>query len=327
MKPRWLVLPFAVVLTATAVAQRPAPSDAAPEPAADPVAVHTSVTKTAVWVGDPIMYVVELRCGPKVDILTDDLEAERLALEGLELLRFDSERDASVPERVTYRMRYELVAYDPEATALKVGAIPVRYHVREPGIRPEDIVPAGEVQVPPIALSLRSTIPEGMAAELRDDRGVQALPRWIRLARPIGLGLVVLAIAPVAVWGADLVRRARRSRSAGRPRRSRKQLLSELDEIKAATASSPAALREAYARLDAWVRANLQQTTGVAAVALTPAEIGAAVAHPPRTLRMDQVQNVLSACERAKYAPDDPSEDQWRTVLLEAEHAVGADRR
>ena len=54
----------------------------------------TSVTRTAVWVGDPVTYTVELTCAPKIDILADDLAAERLPLTGLELLGVEVERDA-----------------------------------------------------------------------------------------------------------------------------------------------------------------------------------------------------------------------------------------
>jgi hypothetical protein len=164
-----------------------------------------------------------------------------------------------------------------------------------------------------------------MTAELRDARRVQPLPAWVRLAKPVGVGLVALAIAPVALWGADLARRARRGRASGRSRLTRKQRVAALEEIKALDVSSPGALRNAYAQLDAWLRANLQQATGVPAAALTPAEIGAAVSRPPRSLHMDQVRMILLECERAKYAPEPPSEDRWRTALLEAGQAVGAD--
>ena len=42
---------------------------------------------------------------------------------------------------------------------------------------------------------------------------------------------------------------------------------------------------------------------------------------------MEQVQRVLLECERAKYAPENPSADDWQTVLLEAENSLGADAR
>jgi hypothetical protein len=323
----WIVALLCLLATSvSAQPPQPAVSRAAKPPA--PVQVRTSVSRTAVWVGDPITYTVELTCPPKIDILTDDLAAERLPLTGLELLGSEPERDASNPERLIHRVRYRLAAYEPEAASIGVGAIPVRYYVQEAGKKADDVVPAGEVKVPPLVLSLRSTIAEGTTAELRDDRSMRPLPGWVHFARPVGIGLVVLAAAPVALWAAGLIQRARlRARSGGPPRQSRSQRVAALKEIQGLDVSSPEALRHAYGRLDEWIRSNLQQSTGVAALALTPAEIGAAVTRPRRALQMDQVQRVLLECERAKYSPDAPSADNWQTILLEAEQSMGFDAR
>jgi hypothetical protein len=321
-----LALALAGAVATTAAAQNPPVTSPQRQAVSTPVEIHASVDRTAVWVGDPVTYLVELRCAPKVDILADDLSAERLQLRGLELLGVEVERDASVPDRVTHRIRYRLAAYEPEAATLGVGTIPVRYHIQQPGTRPEDLVPAGEVRVPPLELSLRSTIPEGSTAALRDARSLQPLPQWLPLAKPIGIGLVVLSVAPVALWGATLVARARRARGRGRVRQTKRQRLAALEDIKSLDTSSTDALRAAFARLDTWVRDNLEHATGVTAMALTPAEIGTAVDRPPRSLRMEEVQEILVECERAKYAPEPPSPNRWRSVLEEAER-MGIDGR
>ena len=171
-----------------------------------------------------------------------------------------------------------MVAYEPDAPSLGIGAIPVRYYLQQAGKKAEDVIPAGEVKVPPLALSLRSTIPEGVTAELRDDRSMHPLPRWVHWARPVGLGLVALAIVPVALVGGRpgaCAPGAGHGRGAAAP--VRRQRLAALREIKALDVSSPDALRQAYGQLDALGAHNLQQATGVPALALTPAEIGAAV--------------------------------------------------
>ena len=324
MKSIPLALAIAGVFATSAGAQ--SQSAASTASAAVPVEVRAFVDRTAVWVGDPITYFVELRCAPKVDILTDDLSAERLQLRGLELLGVEVERDASVPDRITHRMRYRLAAYDAEAPALTVAAIPVRYHIQQPGTRPEDLVPAGEIKVPPVALSLRSTIPEGSTAALRDSRPLQPVPRWVPLAKPVGIGLVLLSVAPVALWGASVLARARRARSHGRHRQTRRQRLAALEEIKNLDTSSADSLRAACARLDWWGRLHRDHATGVAAMALTPAEIGTAVTRPPRSLRMEEVQEILLECERAKYAPEPPSSDRWHMLVRQAEQ-IGHDVR
>ena len=232
--------------------------------------------------------------------------AERLPLTGLELLGAEVERDASIPDRVIHRMRYRVVAYEPEAPSLGIGAIPVRYFIQQAGKKAEDVIPAGEVKVPPLALSLRSTIPEGVTAELRDDRSVYPLPRWVQWARPVGFGLVALAIVPVALWGAGLVLRAQAPghEPAGRGASRGDSGLPHCGKSRGWTSAPRTRCAGAYAQLDAWVRTNLQQATGVPALALTPAEIGAAPTRRPK--RMEQVQRVLRSASERNMRPRIP---------------------
>lgn len=322
MKQTWLVLPLVCALGSLAAAQTRAPSDdgrrtkaAAADAAASPVEVRTSVSRTAVWVGDRVTYLVEIQSGREVDILLDDLAAERLQTDGLEVLGVEIENDTSVPDRKIHRARYSLASYAVGEPLLTIDEIPVRFSVRRPGQRPEDVIPSGEVLVPPLALALRSTIPNiDRAMAIRDLRDVKPLSLRMRLAQPIGLGLIILAVAPVAFWGGELIRRSRRSRPQRRKRQTRKQLRASFEAIKAVDVSSEAAQREAYAQLDVWIREFLQYTTGTPAGALTPAEIPLAITVPHR-LPVNQIRELLIECELAKYSPEPIPADRWRATL------------
>ena len=121
------LLPFVLALAAplAAAAQDRAP---APRPAGPAVRVSTHVDRTAVWVGDIVNYVVEFRAAPNVEILTDDLNADRLTIEGLEVLDVSTERDESIADTVIHRVRYRLVTYqvgEPRAHD-RGGAGPLR---------------------------------------------------------------------------------------------------------------------------------------------------------------------------------------------------------
>src|SRR5262245_13963018 len=133
---RWLAGSLVLALSAATAAQEKAPAKPAP-----PVEVHTSVSHTAVWVGDRVTYSIELRCAPQVDIVTEDLATERLKVEGLEIRDIAIDRDASEAGRLTYRVTYSLVTFNVEAPGLTIGAIPVRYSIRRPGLRAEDPAP------------------------------------------------------------------------------------------------------------------------------------------------------------------------------------------
>jgi hypothetical protein len=330
MKSSRLVIPLVCMLAPAAAAQnRPAATPAPPQaPKAPPVEVRTSVSRTAVWIGDQVTYEVEFRCAPQVDILADDVAPERLKLDGVEVLGVEIERDASIPDQVVHRRRYRLATYRSDSPSLSVGEIPVRYFVRPPGQRTEDLAPAGEVRVPPLTLVFRSTLPDASApAGIRDQRELQPLPNRMHLARPVGLTLVLLATAPVGILIIGLIRSARKARTARRKPQTRRQRRAALEDIKALDVSSPEDRRNAFARLDGWVRDNIQMATGVAAAALTSLELPSAVPNPPRAVDVARIQEVLGDCERAKYAPDVPPADRWPAALEVADQLLAADAR
>lgn len=313
------LLPFvlALAMPLAAAAQDRAP---APRPAGPAVRVSTHVDRTAVWVGDIVNYVVEFRAAPNVEILTDDLNADRLTIEGLEVLDVSTERDESLADTVIHRVRYRLVTYQVENPELTIAAAPVRFAIREPGQRPEDAAPAGELTVPALTLGLRSTLPASDAEiELRDDRTVRPLPWLVRVARPLGLILILLSVVPAFVWGAEFVRRAGRA-WASRPKRPpMRQRRATLESIRTLPVLSIPERREAYAQLDAWVRDQLQATTGVTASALTPDEFAGAVTRTPKSMHLPDVQRLLAECEQAKYAPEPPPSDHWPAAVDQAE--------
>ena len=316
---RWLAGPLVLAFSIATAAQEKAPAKPPP-----PVEVHTSVSHTAVWVGDRVTYSIELRCEPQVDIVTEDLATERLKVDGLEIRDVAIDRDASEAGRLTYRVNYSLVTFNVEASALKIGEIPVRYSIRRPGQRPEDPAPpSGEVRVPALTLALRSTLPDTeVPAQIRDGRPLQPLPRLVALAQPVGIGLLVVAAAPVGLLIFNHARRARGLRSRGPRRVTRRERRASLEEIKSLDMASPSNRREAYAKLDALIRDHARQTSGIAAAALTPSELPGAATHPEQVRQLEQIQALLTECERAKYAPQPPDPERWSGVLLEAEQIL-----
>jgi len=316
---RWLAGPLVVALSVVTAAQEKAPAKAPP-----PVEVHTSVSHTAVWVGDRVIYSIEFRCAPLVDIVTEDLATERLKVDGLEIRDVVIDRDASEAGHLTYRVNYSLVTFNVEASALKIGEIPVRYSIRRPGQRAEDPAPpSGEVRVPALTLALRSTLPDTeVPAQIRDGRPLQPLPRRVALAQPLGIGLLVVAAAPVGLLIFNLARRASRLRSRGPRRVTRRERRASLEEIKSLDTTSPSNRREAYAKLDALIRDHARQTSGIAAAALTPSELPGATTRPQQIRQLEQIQALLTECERAKYAPQPPDPERWSSVLIEAEQIL-----
>jgi hypothetical protein len=286
---------------------------AAPAPARPRVEVHTWASQTAVWVGDRFVYEIELRRPPTVEVFLDDLLPEKLHLDGLEVIDTATEHDASNAAVVVDRLRYTLAAYGVEAQTVGIGAVTVRVSERRAGQAPGDALPAGEVVVPPLHVGLRSAIAaSGDAIEIRDRRTVHAVPRRVQLAERAGWTLLAVSTVPVLLWAIQLVRRIRRARPRRPVRVPARQRRAALDALRAADVSTPAARREAYEKLDAWIREGLSAPGGAAAVALTPEEAGAAVGDGGER---QVLERVLLDCERAKYGQDVPGADRWAADL------------
>jgi len=280
------------------------------------VLVRPSLSRTALWPGDRLVYTLEIVCAPNVDVLTDDLLPEKLPLTGLEVVSSDRQRVSSAGA-VTYRVHHQLTSYDVAAPQLRIGEQTVRYYVRRAGQRAEDAAPAGEVRVPMSTLALRSTLPEALPAlAVRDGRAAMPLPVAVAWAAPVGLGLVLLSAAPVALWAGALAQRARaaRGRRRERQRQSASSTRGQLEALRDADVSNDAARRAAFDRLDALVRQHLAASAGLPARALTAAEIRARLLDHGQPFPADAAFALLEECERARYGPPDklPPPERFR---------------
>jgi len=295
------------------------------------VTVNSTVDRTAIFVGDRATFTIELTCKRGVDILTDDLAVDKLKLDGLELAGSDSSRTSGRDAATVHRFRYVVTTYRADAPALTIGPLAVRYAKTRPGQRLEEAAPAGEVQVPGASIAFRSALPdEADVAGLRDDRPASSRPIAFAMLQPLGIGLVIASIVPAALAAAAVVRR-RRIRHERQPRRSARTVRHEeraaLDAVRAIDVTTSDGRREALTRLDVLLRGHLRDVCGIPAPSLTPAEIAPALSARGTRAPIELVTSVLTACERARYAPSHaaPSADDCRQAIEHVEQVI-ADR-
>jgi len=320
VKARALVLALLVGAHAAAAQSAP-PSQTAT------VHVSSSVSRTAVWVGDLVEFVVDFTMPAQADVIADDLAKEKLKLEGLQVVSTSSERIVS-GERVTHRFRYVLSTYDPALSTLRIHPWPVRYYIRRPGERAEDVRPVGEVQVPAATVARRSTLPDELTTlDLRAAGSPATVPRLLRGMRVSGLALMLLSIAPLAVWTTVMAARWR-SRTR-RPRASvvRAHTRSALEELRAVDAETNAQRRDAYGRLERALRDHFAATREVPARALVAGELAGRL-RAAGSPHADAAGELLAECERARYAPPErvPSKARFAAALEEAERILAGAR-
>jgi hypothetical protein len=315
-------------------ATRPGQKPAAAPPAATVakpghLTVRSWPSQTALWVGDRVLFTVEIDCAPTADILSDDLAREKLRLEGLEVLDSNVERRPAESGEVHYRFVYRLTTYDTGTTPRKIEPMIVRYGTRRAGGRVEDTVAAGEIKIPGATLSLRSTIPDELTdLAPRDNRALDAVPWPARFANPVGIGLIALSAAPVAILAGSWLKRAGQRVKRKDTRAVRRQSRAALEDLGPVDATNDEARRDAFARLNKLVRQHLAESAGLPAQALTAAEITERLTAKSSTMPVESVSMVLGECERALYAPPSllPNAERFRESVTAAEQVVTSRR-
>lgn len=318
-----VALVLSVVLmagAAVASAQVPAPARVTAPRAS------STVDRTAMWIGDRLVFTVEIVCAPGVDVLLDDVAKEKLRLNGLEVLSSDASVTTDAAERTTHVLKYVLTTYRVDNPSPSIEPMSVRYYARRPGERLQDVAPAGDVQVPGAVLALRSTLPENQADfGVRDGRAPAPRRPFFARASQIGLALVIVALAPAAAVAAATIRR----RTAGKParrsaRQSKQDQRATLERLRALDVSSEADRRRACDEVSAAVRGYVTSHAHVPAGALTAAEIDAALAQRSGRIPRETVVSLLAVCDEARYRPEGTaiSAEACRDAIASAEQVL-----
>jgi hypothetical protein len=282
------------------------------------------VSRTAVWIGDQVTYTVELRCAPRIDILLDDLSAERLNIQGGELIGAEADHEETAAG-VIRRMRYTVAAYGVDAPQLEIRQFPVRYYETR-GLVTTTQTPAGEVNVPGATIAIRSTLPENLNLAVRQPAALRPAPPSVSFAERAGVLLIVLSAVPLAFSLLNVAGHVRRAWNSRMSHQLRKKQSGSLEQLKALETASTSGRIDAFDRLDAFIRDRLELATGINAHALTPVEVGREVARHRAALPREAIESVLDACQSARYAPDAPAQADWDRALRETEEIVAATR-
>lgn len=327
-----LVIVLTITAGASAQPARKTPPKTAPPPAPEApsdVRVRSYLTQSAAWVGDPIDFVVEIDLAPGVEVVAADLAPEALVVEGLELGASQSSAQPRSDGWQTVTRTYRLTPWDITPPK-RVSPITVRFRrpVTTGGPSADGTSAAAEVVVPGATLTMRSTLPDdGSADGVRTSAIAVPTPAWIGWFRPIGLGLIVLGMAPVVLWLAARFRRPAASHPRPSLRSLRARLSSMFQELQIIDTSTPDGRRRAYDRLDADLRAYVSESEQVPALSLTANELRGRLVGKTR-VPADSVCDALTECEIARYGPESclPTPDALRVTIERLESDLGKGR-
>jgi hypothetical protein len=290
------------------------------------VMVQSVASRTAVWTGDRVEFVVDIDAPSNAALLEEDFAADRLRTAGFDVLSLESLRTERPDGRVAHRLTYQLVTYESGITTLRVEPFTLRYRLGRPNEPLTTGVSPSSVTVPGAVVALRSTLPDAIEElKPRSSQSPNLALRGHRLAMPLGIAGLILSVAPLVVAGATHLRaiRAKRLRRP-RTRGMRAQARTLLERLAAMDASTVVGRREAYIALDEGLREYLQQASGVPARALTASELRVRLEKGPHGKGAATFAAVLSDCETARYAPASrlPSADSLSRSLSEVQQML-----
>ena len=295
----------------------------------DYVVVRSSVDRSAIWIGDRFSFIIDVECSHGTDILTDDLSRDRLRLDELDVLGVEETREDRGDGRTVYRFTYRLTTYSFEPATKRIGEMNLKYYVRRPGQRPEDIVPAGDVIVPGAMVVVRSLLPDDMnTARYRSERPPVPRAAALVMLQPIGIGLAIVSVVPAVLWMVALQRQWRHRRRRQSVRQLRHDERASLDEVRALDVEAEAGRREAFDRLSALVRRHVTAAWGVSADGLTVAEITSALSAQGKGEVSAEATVFLDTCEKARYGRPEvvPSRGACQAAIEQAERVIGLGR-
>jgi hypothetical protein len=247
-------------------------------------------------------------------------------MQDLDILGVEETREDLGDGLIIYRFVYHLTTYSFFPATKQIGEMLLRYYVRRPGQRPEDIVPAGEITVPGATVVVRSLLPDNLdSAQYRYERNPGPRATALTLMQPIGIGLVIMSIVPAALWAVVFVRRLRARQRRESARQLRLHERAALDELRALDVEDEAGRRLAYDRLSALVRGHVSGAWGVSADGLTPDEIALALSAQGDSDEAATAVLFLDTCDKARYGGPEalPSRDACRAAIDQAAELMG----
>jgi hypothetical protein len=306
-----LLLLVAVASEVTAATQKPQP----------PFAITTRLDRTAIWVGDPVEYTIEVVHPRSVQFALDNLKKEDIALPPFVVRAIQAEEREWRDNQKLLQVVLHLTTYESGKPDLMIPPVALYYFKRDSALSEKE-ARAQAIRIPPQKIALRSTLSAGQnrLREFKEIRPVEI---------PLAIGALVLGLigmgfvfsrAAVRLWGV-----VHRDKAVKKPvsRRVRRRWINDnLQRIRKMAQDSTQDRKTFYAAIGQFLRQYLTEWLDVEARGLTPVEAREALrAAGYNGGFAQQVQTVLEQCEQEQYGKRDggpPADSRPQASLLEA---------
>jgi hypothetical protein len=271
--------------------------------------VQGETGRTAIWVGDRFHYTITVVHDSQVRLVTDNLQKSTLNLEPFEVLDLQYRESPAASGRKKLEIDILLTTYETEPREIEIPGFNLFYFLDSTTAAASSDRPAETLAVPPVAVVLRGTVPEN-ASSIRDGFSTPSVPLRQRVARPLAIGMAILAlllVTPLFLHGKKLHASQELAR---RRKRAEDELRFAAGRLAARPVDSEARMAEFYDEANQTLRSYLSAVSILPTEGKTPRELakilangGSAAAVFSSGAARDLVE-VLQACERVRYASD-----------------------
>jgi hypothetical protein len=303
-----LLLFTAVELEAATAGQKPQ----------TPFSVTTRLDRTALWVGDPLEYTIQVIHPRSVQFVADDLKKENLSLPPFVLRAVRAEERDWREDKKLFEVVLLLTTYESGKSDVVIPPVAL-YYFRRDGTLSEKEARAQAIRIPAQKIALRSTLPGGQP-KLREFKQIHPVdPTY-------AIGALVLGLIGMGFVGSRVTARLwhaiHRDKVSTRvvSRRARQRWIHDrLQRIRKIAQESPKDPQTLYAEVSQFLRQYLTEWLDVEARGLTPLEAQQAVqAAGYNGSFAQQVRAVLEQCEEAQYGKtlEPPADGGHQASLL-----------
>jgi hypothetical protein len=265
--------------------------------------VSTHLDRTAIWVGDTVLYTVRAIHDPDIEFVLDSLKKESLNLAPFVVREVAVRQGPFEGNKKITEVILQLATYESGQPELRIPSFVLYYFTRKPGLERSGDTLAESFSVPASRVGLRSTLTAD-ARRLRDSREIAAAgsERWITA---LALGFVGLAFLGVQtarwLWTSSAPERPKTRQPT---RRARRRLLRDfLRATQSMGRDSAEDQQRFYSEVSRFVRLYLGQSLEIDAAGMTPDELAGILENRGRNGLGAPVKNLLEKCEQVLYTP------------------------
>jgi hypothetical protein len=306
-----LLLLVIVASEVTAATQKPQPL----------FTITTRLDRTAIWVGDPVEYTIEVVHPRSVQFALDNLKKEDIALPPFVVRAIQAEEREWRDNQKLLQVVLHLTTYESGKPDLMIPPVALYYFKRDTALSEKE-ARAQAIRIPPQRIALRSTLSAGQN-RLREFKEIRPVELTLAIGALV-LGLIgmgfVMSRAAVRLWG--VVHRDKAFKKPVSRRVRRRWINDNLQRIRKMAQDPAQNPKTFYAEISQFLRRYLTEWLDVEARGLTPMEAQEALRAAGYGAGFgQQVRTVLEQCEQGQYGKRDgspPGGGQSQASLLEA---------